>query len=266
MSAASSLFGNLPGIGTLQETYEQAITWGPAWNLKWIGAQIASTAADPTNSGSTWRLRPGLVMGVISASQQWTNYSATATDGSQVARGVMAYGMRMQDIFSGSNTNKLYAMVVGGQVKGANLIGLDLNARNQMSVNFMFDDSVIGTYGNALPAPIRQVTKTADYTVVASDNGTLFDNTGALGAVIITLPTLTPNFSCGILVTAGQNFTVSSAAGNDIIAFNDATASTVGFTTGGALIGGYLWFTCNPAGTFWQYQNQSSGANTISVT
>ncbi len=46
MSQMSSMFGNLPGIGSIAETFENAITWGPAWNLKWIGAQISSAAGD----------------------------------------------------------------------------------------------------------------------------------------------------------------------------------------------------------------------------
>ena len=263
MSAISSLFGGLPGIGTIQETYEEAITWGPAWNLRWIGAQIAAAAID-SGSTQTWRLRPGLVMGVISATQLWTNYSPTATDGSQIARGIIAYGLRMQDVLSGSTVNKFYAMIIGGQVKGANLLGLDLQARNQLAQNFMFDDSIIGTYGQQL-VPVREVTKTADYTAVTADSGTLFDNTGATGAVTITLPAIAVGLSMGIVVLADQSMTIASAAGNDIAAFNDASATSLAFSTGGAKVGGRLWLTVNPAGTKWLVSNQSAGANTITI-
>ena len=263
MSAISSLFGGVPGIGAVTETHEAAITWGPAWNLRWISAQITSAAIDSGNS-PTWRLRPGLVMGVISATQLWTNYSASATDGSQIARGILAYGMRMQDVLSGSNVNKFYAMVIGGQIRGANLVGLDLLAREQLSRHFMFDDSVIGTHG-VLNVPVRQITKTADYTAVTADNGTLFDNAGASATVNITLPTLAVGLAMGISVVADQTLTITSAAGNDIVAFNDASASSLSFGTSSAKVGGQLWLMANPAGTKWLVQNRSAGANTVTI-
>ncbi len=203
-------------------------------------------------------------MGVIAASQLWTNYSPSATDGSQIARGILAYGLRMQDILSGSNTNKFYAMCVGGQVKGANLIGLTLAAREQLSPNFMFDDAILGQYG-VLNGPVREVTKTADYTAVASDNGTMFDNLGAIGAVNITLPAIAAGLSMGISVLADQTMTVTSAEGTNIVAFNNASASSLSFATGGAKIGGRLWLTVNPAGTKWLVDNQSAGANTVTI-
>ena len=128
----------------------------------------------------------------------------------------------------------------------------------------MFDDSIIGTYGQQL-APVREVTKTADYTAVTADSGTLFDNTGATGAVTITLPAIAVGLSMGIVVLADQSMTIASAAGNDIAAFNDASATSLAFSTGGAKVGGRLWLTVNPAGTKWLVSNQSAGANTITI-
>ena len=261
MSVISSQFGNLPGMGTVIETFEQAITWGPAYNLVWWSAYISSAATDSGNS-PTWKLRPGLVMGQITATGQWTNYSPTATDGSQVASGVLAYGMRMQDVLSGSNVSKFYAIIVGGRVKGANLINLDLMARAQMSPRFIFDDNLVGNED----FPFKNfVSKTTAYSVLATDNFTQFDNTGATGAVTFTLPAIANGYMFGFRVIADQTVTVASFEGTNIIALNNASASSLAFSTGSQKIGGGLVFYSNPAGTKWHVNNVSAGTNAITV-
>ena len=40
--------GNVPGIQPVIETFDAAIFWSTAYQLKWWNAQIASTASDPT--------------------------------------------------------------------------------------------------------------------------------------------------------------------------------------------------------------------------
>ncbi len=261
MSVLGSSFGNLPGMGTVVETFEQAITWGPAWQLRWWSGYIASTAFDTGNS-PTWRLRPGLVLGKITSTGQWTNYSATATDGSQIAQGVLAYGLRMQDVLSGVNTTKFYAIVVGGSVKGANLLGLDNMARSQMSPQFQFDDNLSG---NVDFGWLNFASKTANYQVLSTDNFTYFDNAGAGAPVTFTLPAIANGYRFGFRAVAAQNLIVASTEGNNIVAFNDAQASSLAFQTGSAIIGGNLVFYSNPAATAWYVQNMSAGANTITV-
>jgi hypothetical protein len=261
MGMISSQFGNLPGMTQIIETYDAATQWGPQWQLVWWNGYIASTAADPGNS-PTWRLRPGLVLGVITASGQWTNYSATATDGSQVARGVLAYGMRMQDVLTGVNTTKYYAILVGGRVQGTNLLGLDQNARDQMALRFIFDDGITGANGTNTPFP---QSKTANYTALLSDNNSIFDNTGAIGAVAITLPAIQNGLIYGIRVIANQNMSIVSAEGTNIVALNNAGASSLAFSTGSQLIGGGVTLYSNAAGTLWIAQNTSAGSNAITV-
>ena len=261
MSQISSQFGNLPGLGAIVETYEQAITFGIAAQLKWWSGYILSTAIDSGNS-PTWRLRPGLVLGIQTSTGQWTNYSPTATDGSEVAAGVLAYGMRMQDVITGLNVNKYYAIIIGGNVRGENLLGLDKMARAQMSSRFTFDDNIIG---NSWFEWNRFQTKTAAYTVVAADNFSLFDNVGAAGAVTFTLPAIANGFQFGFRVAADQSVTVASAEGANMIAFNNAVANSVAFSTGGARIGGMVVVYTNPAGTKWIVENRSAGANTVTV-
>lgn len=115
--------------------------------------------------------------------------------------------------------------------------------------------------------PFKSVeAKTADYTVLATDVGKLFTNEGAAGAVIFTLPTIAPNLIFGFYVMADQDVTIASAGSNDnIVAFNDASADSIAFSTSGEKIGGAAILMSNNAGTKWLAFNVSAGANTVTV-
>jgi hypothetical protein len=99
--------------------------------------------------------------------------------------------------YSGSNTTKFYAIIVGGRCKGANLLNLDLQARAAMSPRFIFDDNLVGSHWAPFP---RFQTKTAAYQLVAADNFSNFDNLGATGAVTFTLPAIANGYSFGFRV------------------------------------------------------------------
>lgn len=110
-----------------------------------------------------------------------------------------------------------------------------------------------------------EVAKTADYTVLASDNGTLFTTTGAAGAVVFTLPARAANLCFWFLNAVDQNMTVASAAGDDMIVINDAAADSVAFSTANQKIGAVLMVWCNAAATKWYAANMSAGANTLTI-
>ncbi len=263
MSAISSQFGNLPGIGAAVESYEQAITFGIAAQLKWWNGYISADAVDVGNN-PTWRLRPGLLLGLITSSGKWTNYSPTATDGSQVAQAVLAYGLRMQDVLTGVNTTKFYAIIIGGNLLSANILNLDGMARAQMSNRFTFDQNILGSQW--FPTP-NFVAKTGDYTITSADNFTTFTNAGAGStAVNFTLPTLANGLCYSFRVIDDASLTVTSAAGNDMVAYNDKQASSVAFSTSSQKIGGGFRIYSNPAATQWIVENTSAGANGVSVT
>jgi len=123
------------------------------------------------------------------------------------------------------------------------------------------------TLGSYYPnANMLESAKTANYTVLTTDNGTLFTNTGASGAVVFTLPTLAAGLVYEFLVTADQSVTVASAAGDDMVVFNDATADSVAFSTSSEKIGGSLLIFSNSAGTKWYVNQVSAGsAHTLTV-
>jgi hypothetical protein len=261
MSQISSMYGNLPGLTTAIEEYESAVLWGPAWQYMWWNGYISANAVDSGNS-PTWRLRPGLVMGNIISTGQWTNYSPTATDGSEVAAAVLVDGLRMQDVLTGSNTTKFYRLFIGGRVKSANLLGLDGQARAQMAYRFTFDDNIVGRGDFPI---IRFQTKTANYQVLAIDNLSEFNTLGATGEVDFTLPAIANGYYFTFSNEAAQIMKVISTEGTNMIAFNNLSATSVAFSTGGAEIGGKFAVYSNPAGTKWIVNTLSAGANTVTV-
>lgn len=258
-------FTGLPGMNTAVQSTESAILWGPnTWYLT-KDIVLTSGATDSTNTPTT-DLRPGLVLGKVDSSGEYTAYSASATDGSQIAEGVLFHGVRMLDPLSGSAADQLARMVVAGAVKGGNLIGLDSVARSQMRGRVIFDDDIVGGQW-----PFRQeVAKTSAYTVGSTtsallESGTLFTNTGAVGSVTFTLPTRAAGLVYHFLVVADQTVIVASAAGDDMVTVNDAAADSVAFSTAGDKIGGFVTVSCNAAATKWYVEKRCSNAMTIAT-
>ncbi len=258
MSQISSMFGHLPGMGSVVETFEQAYTWGP-YPRYFTGAYIGSTCADPTNS-PTWELRKGLILGKQISTGTWVNYVPTATDGSEVAAGILIESLRMQDVITGVNTTKFYGIMVSGGIQAAKLIGLDNQARAQLSQAFYFDDNFAGN--QQFPWQ-RFQTKTTNYQILASDNLTHFDNLGAGAEVDFTLPAIANGYYFGFTCMVGQILKVISFEGANLVTFNNAAATSVAFQTGGNEIGGSFRIYSNPAATKWIVE--PAGSNTLTV-
>lgn len=254
-------YGIVPGLTASRETYEAEFRWGSQYQGVFSNALIDGATRD-SGSNPTFILRPGLLLGQVLSTGKYKAYSPTATDGSEVASAVLLESLRMKD-FSDADVDKFYAVLVGGPVQAAKLLNLDLQARAQMD-KFIFDD-VGGIPGNHWFPWKRFRSKTADYTVVAADNFTLFDNVGAGGAVTFTLPALANGYLFGFRVQADQTITVASNEGDNMVAFNDASADSVAFSTGGSKVGGTFWVYTNPDATKWIVENHSAGANAVTV-
>jgi hypothetical protein len=194
-------FAGIPSIRDIQETVEAAITFGPwEYNRAFISPIMLSGAARDTGSTPTSLLRPGLLLGRITASNLFKEWNPTGTDGSQEVAAILLWAMDTQ--YLGGNDNKWMAWALfGGHVKaksvvvpGETNIGLTVGnnaryARKLMSSRFMFDDF----YHQNKPIPglggwdkICHVT--ADTTLTAADDNTLYTNKGAAGKITFTLP------------------------------------------------------------------------------
>lgn len=255
-------YANTPGLTAARETYERDFRWGHAAQGVFFNGLIDGATRDSGNT-PTFEIRPGLLLGQVTATGKFKEYSPTATDGSEIATGVLLEGLRMQD-FDQVDQDKLYAVLVGGPVRASQINGLDLMARQQMASHFIFDD--IGHLTGSHWFPFRRFqNKQEAYTVVAADNFSMFDNADASGAVTFTLPAIARGYLFGFRVVADQNVTVASAEGDNMIALDDAAADSVAFSTTNELIGGVIWVYTNPAADVWIVENHSAGAHTITV-
>ncbi len=130
-------YGIVPGLTTSRETYENEFRWGSQFQGVFANALISGSAIDSGNT-PTFELRPGLLLGQSITTGKYSQYSPTATDGTEVAAAVLIEGLRMLD-FSNNAVDRFYAVLVGGPVQASKLLGLDLQARACMD-KFIFDD------------------------------------------------------------------------------------------------------------------------------
>ena len=134
-------------------------------------------------------------------------------------------------------------------------------SRQQMSARFIFDD-IFNIPGNNWFPYKRFQTKAAAYTLTAFDNFSHFDNTGATGAVVLTLPPIANGYCFTLHCTVAQTFSFTSNEGSNIIGNGTITGSTTSVAT----IGGSIRILSNPAGTKWIAENNSAGSNSISIS
>lgn len=247
-------YGMVPGLTTSRETYENEFRWGSQFQGVFANGLIDGNTVDTGNS-PTYELRPGLLLGQVISTGKYKNYSPTATDGSEVASAVLIEALRMQD-FNGTATDRFYAVLVGGPVQGSKVLNLDLMARQQMD-KFIFDD-IFQIPGNHWFPWKRFQTKTASYSIVANDNYSMFDNTGASGTVVLTLPAIANGYYFGLRCAAAQVLRFTSNEGSNVIG-TGLTDTSVSVTA----IGGVIYIYSNPAGTKWIVEQH--GTQTITV-
>jgi hypothetical protein len=114
--------------------------------------------------------------------------------------------------------------------------------------------------GKCLRGPI--VPKTANYTCLASDSGTIFTTTGTEGAVNFTLPAVSAGLWFEFIATANYAMLVKTATADTLITFNDVAADSVSYETENGIIGGALICICD--GTNW-YAADPTVKHTLTV-
>lgn len=240
-----------PGIRDLLETTENQFWVGRYELQEWVGEVIDGSAVDTGNTSQTSDLRAGLLLGkIISGVDEGkvVHWNPAATDGSQDIYGVLPYMTNVD--FRGSTLDRKTGIMVGGLVDATKLLipgqtalGIAGNAnefliRNQMvgSGRFKFYKDFVSVDQGAWR---NVIAKTADYTVTTADQGVLFTNRGAAGAVNFTLPaTAYKGFRVGFYAVANQNLVVTAGTADTMVAFNDAAADSVAFQTSSEIVGG----------------------------
>lgn len=93
---------------------------------------IISSAARDATATRTTKLRPGLVLGQITASKKYKEYDNSASDGSQVAKGILAHTTDLLDADAAAQDAEA-VMVDNGRVDNAKLYGIDAAGRTDLS-------------------------------------------------------------------------------------------------------------------------------------
>lgn len=247
----------MPGMGDATMTIERELTWGEikAWQI--TGVKLDSATVDAGNTPTTI-LRRGLILGQVTATGEYKHYTVGATDGSQIPVGVLYQDVDM--LVDGVAANKFGRMLISGQIKKSQLLGFDEEVRRCFHGRFIFDDLLVGSPSSY---PVVEA-KTADYTIVLRDNNKTFTNQGAAGAVVFTLPTCAVGLRFRFFVEANQNVTITAASGK-LVAFNNAVATSIAYTTANEKVGAGVEIVANADGSKWLAIN-SLGSETQTPT
>jgi len=260
-----SMYGqSMPGVRAVIETIESSPWWGGFYGSDVsIPAYVAGSARDASHTDRTWHLRSGLVMSFDASDMRWHVYDPTASGAKGIAAGILPIELKMTDT-EGSNVDRPTRMIVAGQIRPDALFGFDQAARASLSERgFIF-----GFYSNGALDPIGTYMavrprgrshKTANYTILATEHGTEFTNTGATGAITLTLPALSTAGINGttywVSVIANQSVTVAAAGSDNIVTFNNAAATSIAVTTTDEKIGTKLRFEA--VGGKWHVYDQT---------
>lgn len=264
-----------PGINTLREAVDATIFWN-RFELQVCVPGLISGAARDSGNDTTTVLRAGLVLGQITSSSKLTQWSTTATDGSQNVYGILAHDINTQMLGADQDRYVGWVLVSGYVKAGRTLIGGQSSEgisgvatehilRAQCAGRITFDDSFV-TYGGAVGlGSFRDiVAKTANYTVTEADNHTLFTNKGDADAINFTLPTTAEKgLHYGFFAVANFSLTVTAGTADTMVVFNDAAADSVAYGTANEIIGGF--FEVLGDGALW-YVFPRLGADSQTIT
>ena len=109
-----------PGMGSemfTTDTDASAILYGGSgiYTPVYVGYAVISGAARDAGNTPTDVLRPGCIMGKITASGKWAQFDSAASDGTQLARGIlMALGLSTQQ--DGANADRFMATILVGGI------------------------------------------------------------------------------------------------------------------------------------------------------
>lgn len=163
-------------------------------------------------------------------------------------------------------------IVAAAVVLGRPAISLLLAVPVVFGMGLMETDDVVrylaaqGILDQAGGLKLRIRAKTADYQILSpllttgDRSGTIFTNRGAVGAVVFTLPVISPGMAgtfYEFLGIADQTITVASSPADTLLALNDIAADSIAMSTGGAKIGGHCRVVCD--GTTWAAYGDAVG-------
>lgn len=120
-----------PNVGFSAETVATPTEFLRDTHVIRKGITISSAARDAGNTGKTTTLRPGLVLGEITASGKYKEYYPSGSDGSEVAAGILEDQVKVID--SDANAcDAMASMIVHGRVNESALLLCDAAAKSDL--------------------------------------------------------------------------------------------------------------------------------------
>lgn len=261
-----------PGQGSNVEEVMSpyGLKWGKPFSNQFRQVRISGAARDAGNTGYTDVLRPGLLMGIIASSGLAVQWDPTATDGSHRIAGILYQAVKTT--MGGTNTNRLFSMIVGGSVPAKGIAiassanwgisgnAQEYNIRSQMQPAFQFPDDPLGFLTGDFKAMLILAAST---TLTTAHAGSHIVVRGAAGAVNLTLPA-TPYAGLRYRVTnaSDQNLTITAGTPDTMVVLNDLTADSVALSTASEKIGGTFEIIGDGTGwlvipSLWETQTQT---------
>lgn len=236
----------MPGVRAAVRTTTREIFWGGDASRQKIlrGQGTFSNTLRDAGADPTAQIRPGLLLGALTADSKLVHWNPAATDGSDILRGVNEHELSMVEGFGSTAAERFGPYVLQAPLKASQLLILGvaltsstfqyLARRKLAQAGCVLDDDPMGYLAGVNP---RTILKTATGAITAAENGATFIVVGG-AAVTLTLPTLVPGLSYKFVNAAGQNLIIASAgSSDDIVTLNDLSADSITFSTANQLIG-----------------------------
>lgn len=240
-------YGQLPGIGSLNQTSEKAITWGRDADLLYFNSALLKSTAIDAGATPTTTLRAGLVLGRKTSDKLLYALDPDAADGTENYAGVLLRDISMLDA-AGVVEDKYAHVLRRGPVKAADILvqGTVLTSsvdemlvrRMMLAAGCEFDDDVMGQLGRLDPVQNLLDSTTARVVTKADSGKRIFFSNAA--AVLVTLPTIGAGHIYEFVRTGDEEIVVASAEGDNMIVGNDLSADSITFTTAGNHIGAII--------------------------
>lgn len=246
------LYG-MPGLDSIRQTVENHLIWGGDRNQVGViqspGKTYSSTLVDG-GSSPTSDIRAGLLLGEISSSGELAAWDADNTDGTQDLYGVVPVSFSTLDP-DGTAVDKfapspiIRAPLVASSllIQGTALtshVDEFLARRALWGMGCILDDDPQG-YKAGATQRIARVTGTTDTLTEAENGSKIFYSNAA--SVTVTLPTIHAGLWYDLVREGDEEFVITSAEGDNVIAGNDLSADSLTFTTAGEHIGAWVRVT-----------------------
>lgn len=231
MSNALPLYegpGGLPGMSTPLESFENQLWFGDITRVLEQTVRIDGASRDVGHTGQTTFLRPGLLMGQVTATKKLKQWNPTATDGTAQISHVLTSFLGAQR--AGVDSDLYYRAMRFGDLRTTGLI-VPGSANPGIAGNqyeYLIADQLLQA-GFRLDNPFYKL-GVESYLVAAANvsytaaqiHGHTIVNLGAAGAVTATLPAALPGVRFRAIAVVNQDLTI--AAGSAGLATGNANA------------------------------------------